>query len=67
MCFGSSSPAPTPPPPPPPKRTDPEVKEASAREKKRLSARKGRSSTMLTGGLGITDDAPVAKKPLLGS
>ena len=64
--FGSSKPAPLPPPPPPPKREDPSVKAAAEKERKRMLAKKGRKSTMLTGGLGVTEDAPVEKTSLLG-
>lgn len=59
--------APKPPsPPPPPSRDDEEVEEA--RRKQRLAARlrQGRRATILTGGAGLTEPAPVGRKRLLG-
>lgn len=75
MCFMSSPKMPTPPPPvaepvAPPVADSAEVKAAA--EKERLAAVKarGRSSTVLTGGLGVTEQAqvaaPAASKVLLG-
>lgn len=59
----SSSPTP-PPPPPPPARDDKEVQEAALQE--RLRQARGRSANILTGGRGVTEPAPVARKRLLG-
>ena len=59
--FISSAPALPPPPPPPVKTTDPAI--AASRKKLRESElrRKGRRSTIITGGQGITVDAPLAQ------
>ena len=51
MCF---TPPPSPPPPPP----------AKEDERKRRLAASGRTQTMLTGGQGLVEDAPVLKKTL---
>ena len=64
--------APPAPPPPPepvitPTKVDPEVTEAGEREKKRGRLARGRKSTILTGGQGVTGEAPVEKKTLLGA
>ena len=60
--FGGSSK----PPPPPPQIDHAAVQAAGAAERSRLRAASGRASTMLTGGLGVTDTANVAVKKLLG-
>ena len=70
MCIGPPSP-PQPPPPPPapkpaPKKTDPAVKAARTDEKQRIRAMAGRSSTIATGAQGLTDEANVTGKKLLG-
>lgn len=62
LFGGSKSPAPA----PPPSRDDTQVKAAAEAERKRLLAKKGRKSTIKTGGQGVTDEAPAAKKKLLG-
>lgn len=49
-----------------PTREDPEVEEARRRAKVALSKSKGRAATILTGGEGLTGDAPTTKKTLLG-
>tara|TARA_R100000808_G_scaffold871_5_gene4144 strand:+ start:3303 stop:3446 length:144 start_codon:yes stop_codon:yes gene_type:complete len=41
-----------------------EVSAARENERKRRMAAAGRSSTLLTGGTGITEDAPAQKKTL---
>jgi hypothetical protein len=46
--------------------TDQEADAAAERERKRALAATGRSSTVLTSGLGVTDQAPLEKKTLLG-
>ena len=71
MSAVFSRPPPPPPlPPPAPSRDDPAVE--AARRRAVIAARnaRGRSATVLTGhrGLtGITGDAPVSKKTLLGA
>ena len=60
---------PKPPPPmeytPPPTATDPEVERKKQEELRKLRMMKGRRSTLLTGGLGLTNSAPT-RKTLLG-
>lgn len=64
--FAGGSPAAPPPPPPPPERSDEEVR-AAAREQRRISAQaKGRASTILTSGQGVTDEVATKQKKLLG-
>lgn len=62
--------APKMPPPepaaPPPTRDDPAVEESRRKELLAAAKAKGRSSTLLTGGEGVSGDAPVARKRLLG-
>jgi hypothetical protein len=62
--------SPTPPTPPapiaPPSKSDAEVKVAADKERKRLLAKKGRKSTIHTGGQGVLGAADVEKKKLLG-
>lgn len=55
-----------PPPPPPPKREDPAVQQAASDALKRRRLARGRASTILTGGRGVTGAAPSARKKLLG-
>ncbi|OPL13580.1 MAG: hypothetical protein AVO39_10295 [delta proteobacterium MLS_D] len=45
------------------------IKTAAAEEKRKqlLASRSSRSGTVLTGGSGVTDEANVARKKLLGS
>jgi hypothetical protein len=68
MCiFSAPSPPPLPPPPPPPPTPeDPAIKQR--KEEVRLAAlrRKGRASTILTGGVGDSTTAPVLR-PKLGA
>ena len=47
--FGGAAAPKPPPPPPPPKIEDPNVQDAAAKERRRLRASKGRSSTLLAG------------------
>lgn len=54
-------------PKPPPQLNDPAIEDARRREQEAARKAKGRSSTMLTGGLGVTAAAPVARPTLLGS
>lgn len=60
-------PTPLPPPPPVPSRADPAVE--AARKRAQIAARnaKGRAATILTGGQGLSGDAPANKKTLLGA
>lgn len=72
MCFGSSPRAPAPPalppaPPAPPTPQDPSVTKAKLRNKQVAALAAGRSSTILTSGLGLTTPANTAKKSLLGT
>ena len=64
-------PPPAPPPEPPPavpEEISTEEKEAIAKEQARIKRnRKGRKSTILTGPLGVEEEAEVQKKTLLGS
>lgn len=64
---GSTS-APPPPPPPRPEAAEEQAAVESSREKerRRQAMAAGRESTMLTGGQGVTEAAPVATKSLLG-
>jgi hypothetical protein len=45
----------------------PEVKEREEIEKKRIRQMKGRQSTILTGAGGVTEEAPIQRKTLLGA
>ena len=57
------------PAPAPPMATGPtsgEIAAKSAAARARLSKQRGRASTILTGGEGVTEQANVAKKTLLG-
>ncbi len=58
-------------PPPAPTEDNAEARaraeEAAAREKEMLRKRRGRSSTILTGGQGVTDQAVLATPTLLGT
>jgi hypothetical protein len=67
--FGSSSPSPPPvvPAPPPPVKDDSEIVAAKAKEADILRKQRGRAATLLTGGLGVTEQAPVQRKTLLGA
>ena len=65
--FSSPSiPAPEP-APPPPTRSDPEVQNAAIDARRRMAARTGRASTILTSGQGVKDDTPSTTKTLLGT
>ena len=76
MCLsaifggGAPSPPPLPPlpplPPPLPTRDDPAVNEAAEAERRRRLAARGIGSTILTGPLGVTEEANVGKT-LLGN
>ena len=49
-----------------PKENSPEVKDASEKARKAAKAAISRGNTMLTGGMGVVEDAPVKRKTLLG-
>jgi len=57
---------PLPPPPPMPDQSSAEIERARRRQRLLQSQRKGRSSTILHGGRGLTGEAPIARKTLLG-
>lgn len=61
---------PTPPPvqplPEPPELTDEEKAEIARKERMRDLKRKGRKSTILTGPMGVEEEAEIGKKTLLG-
>ena len=63
--MGSSSPG-IPQPPPPPDIDDEEIRRKALEERQRLRKLKGRSSTILTGGLGASSEADLKKTTLLG-
>jgi len=65
LFGGGEKPSP-PPMPAAPTKADTSVADAERDERLRRAAA-GRASTMMTGGLGDTSSAPVAKKQLLGS
>ena len=64
---GSASPPPVYYAPPPPTENDAEIKAAKAKEAEILRKQRGRASTLLTSGLGVTEQAPTQKKTLLGA
>ena len=72
MCSGSKpkspsvKPAPTAPPIVAPIDADADAKKAGDEERRKCQAASGRSSTILTGGLGDTSTAATGKKRLLG-
>lgn len=69
--FAPKMPAPPPPPEPapaPPSFEDAERERLAAeKQKDLLRKRKGRKSTIVTGPLGVTEEATTEKKTLLGS
>lgn len=60
-------PALPPPPPAPPKPDDPAIAAAAKRQREAELLRKGRSSTIISGGAGITSDAPLSQPQALGA
>jgi len=74
MCIGGSppkAPAPPPlppPPPPPPDPQDPNVAAARIKDRQVAALASGRGGTILTSGIGLTNEAgSTAKKTLLGT
>jgi hypothetical protein len=69
MSFfgGSKSPPPVYYAPPPPTVNDAEIKVAKTKEAEILRKQRGRAATLLTSGLGVTEQAPTQKKTLLGA
>ncbi len=65
--FSKPSPPALPPLPPPPEPADPDVEAARKRALAAARNAKGRAATILTGGQGLSGDAPVNKKTLLGA
>lgn len=67
--FGSPPPPPPPPAPAPVQIVEDKSAEKAAADKEKLAAskRKGRASTMITGGEGVTEAAPTALATLLGA
>mgnify|MGYP003658011380 CR=1 FL=1 len=72
MCFPPSPPSPPPPPPPPPaptpapKPVSPQTQRARSDEKSRIRGMRGRQSTIRTSPQGLSDEANVTGKKLLG-
>ena len=71
MCFASAPSTPAPPPlpppvPPPPQPVSQDVTRARERNRTRSALAQGRSSTILTSGLGLTTPATTVPKTVLG-
>ena len=71
MSFLSPKvPSPPPPPHPPPISPDPPIKPKDTKEpervQKRAARRRGTQAARVTGGMGLTTEAPTTKKTLLG-
>lgn len=74
MCFGpfapkqsTPTPPPLPPPPPPvPKPTDPEITRSRDKQFAAAALAEGKSSNILTGGLGLTTRPSTTPKRLFG-
>ena len=64
---GSKSPPPVYYAPPTPTENDAEIKAAKDKEAEILRKQRGRAATLLTSGLGVTEQAPTQKKTLLGA
>ena len=60
-------PPPVPVAPPPPTKSDSDIRASRENERKRRLAAAGRKSTILTGGTGVTDEAPIQQATLLGT
>lgn len=65
--FGGAAPAAPTPAPLPPTRSDAEVQSAALAARQRRAQAVGRSETISTSPQGLTEDAPVASKKLLGA
>lgn len=57
---------PLPAPPDQPSRDDPSIEAARKKEREAAARRKGRASTIITGGAGLTSDAPLSQPQALG-
>lgn len=69
-CGGGAPDIPPPPPPPPPpkmKEIAPAVQEARDSQISKAQKAAGLNSTLMTGGLGMSDQAQTDKKKLLGA
>ena len=70
MCIGNTTPPPPPvappPPPAPPTRDDPEMTAAQRSARRRNILARGRAPTLLTGGEGVTEEANLGMRNLLG-
>lgn len=66
MGFFSSSPSKVQPVAPAPTVSDQDVQDAAVKERLRLAAAKGRSSTIRTSGQGVTEEVSPNVKKLLG-
>jgi len=65
--FGGGRATPVPiPAPPPPSRSDADVRAEALAARQRRAAATGRTETILTSGSGVTEDANLASKKLLG-
>ena len=64
---GSKSPPPVYYAPPMPTENDAEIKAAKDKEAEILRKQRGRAATLLTSGLGVTEQAPTQKETLLGA
>ena len=65
--FGGAAPAAPTPAPLPPTRSDADVQSAALEARQRRARATGRAETISTSPQGVTEDAPVASKKLLGS
>ena len=69
--LSPSAPAALPPPPPPPSRSDPAVQASISGAKKKQRdedlRRRGRKSTILTGGAGVVGEAPLSQPRATGA
>ena len=62
-----SAPKPPPPPPPPAAPKSAAAAPAGTAARKNLRSKYSRKSTILTGGQGVTEEAEIVKKTLLGA
>ncbi len=66
MCFAPAAPSTAKPPPPPPEPTSKDVTAAREKNQAQAALAEGRSSTILTSGLGLTTPATTAPKKIFG-